>query len=264
MRTVSMKLINGWSLFCVMPIATLFPLAARWFPTDGSSVRGAESRSPDVSDLSVGVKNKPVYRFTEDDIAPIVAAMNNAGIDNFVCWINPQTGALNVTTAVDSKPHLDILPGHCPNNVTVNDNGCGDGDSGVGGDDDLARVRANTLVPTVNVGLLGNAFDVTQVNLGSVRLSLVNLNVDGGEIAPLNAVFQDVGTPFEGTSCHCTSAGPDGILDISMLFDKQEMIDTFGLNDFPNHAQVPVKSTGMLNDGEAIFGVRDCIRVVKD
>ena len=83
-----------------------------------------------------------------------------------------------------------------------------------------------------------------------------------GELLPLSATFHDVGTPFDGTSCNCTSAGADGVLDIKMRFSRQDMIDTFGLDTFANHVLVPMKVTGMVVGGRAIFGTRDCIRII--
>jgi hypothetical protein len=257
----------------------LLAASGLWIASNELDSGRTEQEAPDLPNLSVGIK-KAHYQFTQHDIQPIVAAMSNAGIYNFVCWIDPNTGALDVVTAIDSKPHLDLLPGHCPNNVDVNnptgecdhdgDDGDGDGDGdGDDGDDGHGHGHgghaATLLAATMHTGLLGNAFDVTQVDISTVRLSLVDQLVAGAnEIAPLDASFADVGTPFEGTSCNCTSAGADGTLDISMHFDWTEVIDAFDLQSEPNHALVPVKSTGMLTNGRAIFGVRDCIRVINN
>jgi hypothetical protein len=293
-----MKRSNGLALVEITSSCALVAAIGLWVTSSGDDTGQAQGKGSVDSDLSAGVK-KAHYRFTMEDIDPLVTAMSNAGIDNFICWINPTTGALDVVTAIDSKPHLDILPGHCPNNVNVNDptNDCDDGDDdgdhggggdghggggdghggggdghgggggggGDGGGDGHGGQAAALVAATMHVGLLGNAFDVTQVDIGSVRLSAVSVNLgQTPEIAPIDASFHDVGTPFEGTSCNCTSAGPDGVLDISMHFDWDAVITTFDLQSFPNHTQVPLKSTGMLTNGRAIFGVRDCLRVINN
>jgi hypothetical protein len=291
-----MKRWNRGAVVGTTPVLTLLAATGLWVSASHLDGEHSQESTPDPTDLSVGIK-KAQYRFTQADIGPIVTAMANAGITNFVCWIDPTTGALDVVTAFDSKPHLDLLPGQCPNNVDVNDptNDCdhGDDDDGHGGDDDHGHGgddghggggdghgggggggggggdghgghAANVLAATMHVGLLGNAFDVTQVDIGSIRISLVDTLVAGNEVAPIDASLHDVGTPFEGTFCNCTAAGPDGVLDISMHFDWNAVIDTFDLQSFPDHAQVPLKSTGLLKDGRAIFGVRDCIRIIND
>ena len=90
-------------------------------------------------------------RFTEEDIPLVVDAMHRAGVDQFVCKIDPAGGGVSVFLGNELTPHLDIKPGSCPNPLQIH---------GGGG--------AAALVPT---GLLGNAFDVTHVDLGSVRMS---------------------------------------------------------------------------------------------
>lgn len=241
-----MKRSNGWALFDVTALATLLVaggICGVWIYAN-SGVAHAPASAIDTSDLSIGNK-KAHFRFTESDIQPMVATMASAGISNFIVWIDPNTGALDVVTDIDHKPHLDLKPGSCPNSVNVSNGAFAPG-------------------AVMSAGLLGNAFDVTQVDVGSVRLSPVILQDQGTEVelTPVHISFEDVGSPFESDNCACAALGPDGILDIAIHFDRQEMIDGFGLQSLANNTEFPLKVTGMINEGRAIFGTRDCIRIL--
>ena len=238
-----MKRSQGWALFDVAALATVLATAGVWmFANANGSVHAPASALGD-SNLSIGNK-KAHFRFTESDIQPMVATMANAGISNFIVWIDPNTGALDVVTAFDHKPHLDIKPGSCPNSVNVSH----------------GALAPGSVVP---MSLLGNAFDVTQVDIGSVRLSPVILQEGSTvELVPVQIAFADVGTPFESENCGCAALGPDGILDLAIHFDRQEMVDGFGLQSIADNTEFPLKVTGMVNEGRAIFGTRDCIRIL--
>ena len=238
-----MKRSQGWALFDVTALATLLAAIGLWISAGGNGTVHAPASAFGTSDLSIGNK-KAHFRFTESDIQPMVATMANAGISNFIVWIDPNTGALDVVTAFDHKPHLDIKPGSCPNSVNVAHGAFAPG----------------AVMP---MSLLGNAFDVTQVDVGSVRLSPVILQEGPTvELSPVLIEFADVGSPFEAENCGCAALGPDGILDLAIHFDRQEMIDGFGLQSIDNNVEFPLKVTGMVNEGRAIFGTRDCIRIL--
>lgn len=240
-----MKRLNGWVLVDITPLLTFLAAVGMWMASSGLDSVSCERSAPDVSNLAAGVKKPHIrYRFTEEDIAPIVANMSSAGISDFICWIDPSTGALDVVTGFDHKPHLDMKPGSCPNPVNV----------------DHGLAAAAAIVPA---SLLGNAFDVTQIDIPSVRVSPVLLQAVGVvELPPVHVSFADVGAPFEGTSCQCAALGPDGILDLVIHFDRQAMIDGWDLQALPNNTAFPLKVTGMVNEGRAIFGTRDCIRIL--
>lgn len=94
---------------------------------------------------------------------------------------------------------VDIKPGGCPNPLNV-------GAMGV-----------------MPVAILGTAsFDVTTVDPASVRL----------QGAPaLRSALEDVATPFMGplvNAASCTSAGPDGLLDLMLFFDDQAVSAALG------------------------------------
>jgi hypothetical protein len=181
-------------------------------------------------------------RFTQDDIPVVVDAMHKAGVDQFVCKLDPSSGALNLFLGNDVTPHLDIKPGSCPNPLQIQGGG------------------AAAIVPT---GLLGNAFDVTQVDLNSVRMSRPSgfSMAFGNQVAPIHLVLSDVGTPFDGSQCDCAALGPDGILDILIQYDKQGLIDGLGLAGEADGSSVPLRTTGLVGDGCAVFSAIDCVRI---
>jgi hypothetical protein len=75
------------------------------------------------------------------------------------------------------------------------------------------------------VAILGTAdFDVLQVDPGTVALE---------GITPLCWNYEDVAAPFDSSqpqdSCtSCTTSGPDGFLDLTLKFDRQEVVAALG------------------------------------
>ncbi|UCG17657.1 MAG: hypothetical protein JSV19_06435, partial [Phycisphaerales bacterium] len=137
---------------------------------------------------------------------------------------------------------LDIKPGSCPNPLNR---------------------RSHGVLP---VGVLGTqAFDVTTVDLASVRLS--RADGAGGAAAPNegppgpHSVFEDVGTPFEGGPCECHDLGGDGIVDLLVKFRVDDTVEALELGSLSAGALVELVVTGMLNDG-CQFIAMDCVRLV--
>src|SRR5262249_10545235 len=87
---------------------------------------------------------------------------------------------------------VDIKPRGCPNPLNL---------GGSGG---------------LPVAILGSAtFDVTMVDPDSVKLQ---------GTSSLRSALEDVATPFAGmpsTATDCTTAGPDGFLDLLLTFDNR-------------------------------------------
>jgi len=105
-------------------------------------------------------------------------------------------------------PHdvaVDIKPMSCPNPLNVNSKG------------------------VLPVAILGTEdFDVTMVDPASVRLE---------GVVPLRWALEDVATPYEPFTgkqdCYdCNELGLDGYLDLTLKFDKQEIVAALGaVND---------------------------------
>jgi len=94
---------------------------------------------------------------------------------------------------------VDIKPQSCPNPINVG---------------------AQGLLP---VAILGTAsFDVTTVDPSSVKLQ---------DVPALRSALEDVTTPFTGTlmnATDCTTAGPDGFVDLVLSFDNQAVSAALG------------------------------------
>jgi hypothetical protein len=147
-----------------------------------------------------------------------------------------------ITIAPFAVPHVDLRPGECPNPFFVS-----------------GRASAPGSVPA---SVLGNAFDPTLVDPGSVRLSTL-VPLDGGSvdfIQPLQISIGDAGTPFVGDLCDCHALGPDGILDLNLRFSEQQMAFGLGLGNEPIGSEVPLVISGLFLDGTPFSGV-DCVLI---
>jgi len=99
-------------------------------------------------------------------------------------------GFVITSSAAVIEVAVDIKPQSCPNPLNVKKNG------------------------VLPVAILGTEdFDVTQVDPATVELA---------GVPPLRWALEDVATPSE--SEECTTAGPDGYLDLTLKFDAQEIV----------------------------------------
>jgi hypothetical protein len=160
-----------------------------------------------------------------------------------IIWINGDTlevdlqvfNVLDQLRVVTEPPLIhvtvDIKPQSCPNPLNVNSKG------------------------VLPVAILGTAtFDVTLVDPSTVRLE---------GVSPLRWDLEDVATPFEGdlVDCNsCTTAGPDGFIDLTLKFDKQEVIAAIG--EVEDGTCLVLTLTGELYDDTAITG-EDIVRILK-
>ena len=143
---------------------------------------------------------------------------------------------------VASPEDLDVKPGSCPNSFNLKSRG---------------------KLPVALVG--SNTLDVSMVDLSTVRLS----RVDGlaasampieGPPGPHSRI-DDVTEPFGVDPCDCGPVDPDGIDDLVMHFDSDDVVESLGLECFAAGAMVELILTGELMGGGA-FAAVDCIRVV--
>jgi hypothetical protein len=164
---------------------------------------------------------------------------------DYIRWLDDSGATLRIETAFDVVPHLDIKPGDCPNPLKI-------------GPTDLNDMA----VSKVPVSILGNAFDVTQVDLASVQLSSAGIpEQQGGQIAPYQFAYADTGTPFEGKECACHTLTADGALDLSMNFNRLQLIDVLELGQLPTGTDVQLRVTGTFLHGKGQFTIFDCVRI---
>ncbi len=126
---------------------------------------------------------------------------------------------------------VDVKPRTCPNPVNARDRG--------------ALVTA----------VLGTAdFDVTTIDPNSVRLR---------GAAPWEFHYEDVAAPLaeQGEPCECTTAGPDGYMDLVLHFPVQRVIA--GPTSDPPGELLVLPLVGSLRGGGTIHG-QDCVLVIHD
>jgi hypothetical protein len=129
---------------------------------------------------------------------------------------------------------VDIKPTSCPNPLNTKSQG------------------------VIPVAILGSAgVDVLDIDPASVRLE---------GVAPLRWAWEDVAAPkapFQGkTDCNrdCTTAGPDGILDLTFKFDTQQIVPALGA--LTDGSCRTLHLTGELEDGLRIEG-EDVMKILK-
>lgn len=124
--------------------------------------------------------------------------------------------------------NLDIHPTSCPNPINVKSKG------------------------KTPVAIVGAAdFDVNDVDPSTLLLEGV------APIASMTKVADVVAT-FDGELCNCTTDGPDGIDDLLLKFNTQELLGGFTPDPMNGNT---LTLTGMLYDGTP-FELSDCVKIV--
>ena len=127
---------------------------------------------------------------------------------------------------------IDIKPGSCPNPLNVKDKG------------------------VLSVAILGSEdFDVWTVDVASIRLE---------GVAPVRSSYEDVSTPVaDGADvCECTTAGPDGQLDLTLKFNVQDIVTALGqVNDGDELELTLIGALDEVFGGTPIEGT-DCVVII--
>lgn len=151
---------------------------------------------------------------------------------------------------IDRRGALDIRPGGCPNPLNRNNHG----------------VLPVALIGSNGIGKNGIlTFDVRDVDVDSVRLSRVD-HV-GGSVAPHegppgpHSTFEDMATPLVGAPCECHDLGGDGVEDLLLKFETDELVAALELDALPPGSQVELVVSGKLMDGTP-FAATDCVILV--
>ena len=123
---------------------------------------------------------------------------------------------------------LDSKPSSCPNVLNLRSHG------------------------PLSAAILGTGgVNVVDIDAASVRLS---------GVAPLRTDLADVGAP--GTGEPCTGSGPDGLVDLALKFDTQQLVAaiTSALGRPPADGEVvTLNLSGQLKDGTPISGTDEVI-----
>ncbi|HJH27351.1 MAG TPA: hypothetical protein C5S37_11440 [Methanophagales archaeon] len=168
-----------------------------------------------------------VYTFT-------VSAMDDKGVS-----YGDQTVTIDVPCPPSEIPvYVDIKPGSCPNPLNKKSKG------------------------VLPVAVLGTEdFDVTTIDPETIQLNREGIE-DG--VAPIRWSYEDVATSFEGELCDCHDLNGDGILDLTLKFSTQDLVEKLNLCPLDGQT-IPLTITGNLkeeNGGTPIKG-EDCIWILK-
>jgi hypothetical protein len=139
--------------------------------------------------------------------------------------------SIRITPPITIIPvEFDIKPQSCPNPLNTKSNG------------------------VLPVAILGSeTFDVTDIIVSSVRLEGVE---------PIRSAMEDNTQPVRDrqTECQCTTDAGDGFTDLTLKFDKQEIVAALGsVNDGDS---VVLVITGELENGDFLEG-QDCVVIRK-
>lgn len=197
------------------------------------------STSPDVTGKARArdrCQGKPKVSFQDDTSVP--------GIIERIWFVSDGQGFDTCSQLIRILPpefHVDILPGDCPNVIDV---------TSVGADGQNAEMP---------VAWLGNDFDPTRAISGTGNIRRPEADTGDPVLVKMERII-DQGTPFLGDLCGCNALGPDGTDDLGLIFDLQEVVNNFQLDQEPDGAEIELEVRVTMIDGTIISG-RDCIRI---
>ena len=134
------------------------------------------------------------------------------------------------TPVLDTMPvYIDIKPESCPNPLNIKSGG------------------------VVSIAILGTEdFDVTSIDPCSIRI---------GTVPPISSSYEDVATPFEGDLCDCHDLGGDGYMDLTLKFDKKDLVKELNLKAKELAGEtIPLTLTGLAGDIPIIGS--DCVWIL--
>jgi len=162
--------------------------------------------------------------------------------DSILCGKVVSLSFFSLFEPLPSSVAFDIHPGSCPNPFNIKwleniRNGNGNEMPKKGG-----------VMPAAIVG--SESFDVTDIDVSTLRLEGVE---------PLRSSLEDVTAPANGDGdCPCTAADPDGIIDLTLKFSRQEIAAAIGPR--ADGDVVTLTITGALLDGTP-FEASDCVTI---
>ena len=130
---------------------------------------------------------------------------------------------------------LDIKPTSCPNPLNI----------------DSVGALPVAILGTESLEM--DSYSVMDIDPESILLA--------GVVEPVRYDYDDVATPVgpDAEPCECNELGPDGAMDMTLSFDKQEVVDALG--PVSNGDVVSVELTATLWDGTDIL-LYDCVWII--
>lgn len=141
--------------------------------------------------------------------------------------------------------YVDIKPGSCPNPVELPhalDKGKG---------------KSKGVLP---VAILGTTeLDVQGLAPDSIRILRPECPACRS-VTPIRWSYEDVAAPYaEGEECGCHETGPDGILDLTLKFDRLEVAEKLKLYDAYGQVMPITVKADSVDDQGALIRTHDCI-----
>jgi predicted outer membrane repeat protein len=140
---------------------------------------------------------------------------------------------------------FDLVPRSCPNPFNITWMKQIDDEHG----NDESKPNKGGIMPAVIPG--SAEFDVTEIDPASLLLE---------GIQPIRSSLEDVtAPPGEGEECACTTSGPDGFMDLTLKFSRQEIAEILG----PVRPGMVVMLTlrGSMSDATEFEG-SDCLTII--
>jgi len=143
----------------------------------------------------------------------------------------------------EGRPGLDLKPGACPNPFNAKSNG---------------------VLTALVIG--SDDLDAALIELDSLRLGRDDEH--GGTVAPIQGPpgpqpqLVDLATSEDDAEvCECTPGGPDGVMDLMLKFDSEDLARVLELKGLPKGTTVRLELRGRLLD-DSPFVVEDCLLIV--
>lgn len=136
-----------------------------------------------------------------------------------------------VCRAPEINVGLDIKPGSCPNPLNTTSKG---------------------VLPVAITG--SSTFNIQDIDISTLKI---------GGVVPIKSSVEDVVSLFtrKENSCECTTKAGDGINDLVLHFDTQQIVAAMGTVN--NRENKVLNLTGNLKDGTPIKG-GDCVVIIKN
>jgi hypothetical protein len=75
--------------------------------------------------------------------------------------------------------------------------------------------------------------------------------------------YADVATPYEGEACGCHDLGADGVTDLVLKFDTQQLVTTLALPTAKGYVTLSLEGTLDPEAGGTAVKGADCLKIVR-
>ena len=188
-----------------------------------------------------------IYAVDNLDTTPILVSAPYPLVNSALTTSNNDGANCAAGVQEDVEVQIDIKPTSCPNPLNLKSKG---------------------VLPVAILGTEG--FDVTEIDPATVALFWVGSDpfdpiIPPDEIStPLRTALEDVAAPYDGELVDCLSCweeGPDGFLDLTLKFDKQEIIAAI-VGEVEHGNCISLILAGNLFDGTPFSG-SDIVKIIK-